>query len=480
MPKRQIRTASTIALAALTALAFASSGCSSYLHRQFREGAKTQVESTDYSLHFIEADDEGWFWEPRQATAAIELVHRKVAERNTIVLVFVHGWHHSAQCCDDDVEGFKETLIRLGRQLQRPAHAAVQSKEPEAAGAQRDINVVGIYIGWRGRSLPGPLDYFSFWGRKSSAERVGNTDFSEFLSRLNEVYLQYNPRGQEQQARTVTPASPEHFLGLVTIGHSFGGQVLLKAVSATLEDQLLHKNPAPGYLRNSRPAAPRTGTTAIRGVGDLLVLLNPAAEAAQYHRLHVLSQGLEYPPEQTPVMLTVSAENDRPRHKLFTLGRMLGEFFTGKPRKHDPMEREVERKALGVYDEHITHRLEPTDSTMRLVPTRIEHPREPGCEGDAPCACDFYEWQSEPAVTVPNSITAGSPTRLRDFDFSGPLVFDDVQLVPKNRAIPHQPFIVAEASRAVIDGHNGIFTAPFLEFLVSYIAFVETKNAELR
>ena len=465
------------AVAILLCFSIGLFSCSSYRHRQFRADAQSQVRTDEYTLQFIEADDEGWFWEPRQASAALDLIHEKMAQRDTIVVVFIHGWHHSARCCDDDVEGFKETLLRLRRQLQRPAHAPMKRAASQPAG-ERDINVIGIYLGWRGRSLPGWLNYATFWGRKSSAERVGNTDFGEFLSRLNDVYLQYNPSRQGEPSEQIQPSSPR-FLGMVTIGHSFGAQVLLRAVSGPLEEQLIHKAAAPGYLRDGAPTRPQTDTEPLRGIGDLLVLLNPAVEAAQYQRLHSLSRSLRYPPEQTPIMLTVSATNDVPRHKLFTFGRILGEFFTGKPRKADVTERDVERKALGVYPGHATHRLEPTDDSMKLVPARIEHRPEAGCEGED-CACEFLEWQAEPSVTEPNSIAAASASNLRAFDFSGPLTFNNVRLVPEPGAVSYQPFIVAEAGQAVIDGHNGIFTEPFLQFLVSYIAFVETKSAELR
>ncbi len=451
-------------------------GCSSYRHHPYRSAEKTTVEREEYTLHFIEADDEGWFWDPSQATRAIELVRDKVEERNTIVLVFIHGWHHSAECCDDDVEGFKETLIRLKRQLSAPAHAAVQTADTAPA---QEINVVGIYIGWRGRSLPGFINYFTFWGRKASAERVGNTDFGEFLSRLNHLYLSHNSRRQDE-APDRTRVASDHFLGLVTIGHSFGGQVLLKAIGNSLEAQLIRNSPGAGYLRTHDTESTRHDSPAIEGIGDLIVLLNPATEAAQYHRLHLLSRKLRYPPEQTPIMLTVSARNDVPRHRLFSFGRILGEIFTGKPRKTDPVEREVERSALGVYRHHITHRLVAVDPSSRLIPTRIEHERELGCPGTGPCLCDFLEWSEPPRITAPESLTASSATRLQSFDLSAEVTFNNVRLTPQPNALPYQPFIVAEAEEAIIDGHNGIFTAPFLEFLVSYIAFVETKYAQLR
>jgi|ADGO01.1.fsa_nt_gi hypothetical protein len=239
-----ISTAAIIRILACTCLIL--TGCTTYKHQPYRAAEKTAVEQEQYTLHFIEADDEGWFWDPSQAHRAIELVRSKVAERNTIVLVFVHGWHHSSECCDEDVEGFKETLIRLKRQLSAPAHAAMQTASTEVA---QEINVVGIYVGWRGRSLPGFLNYFTFWGRKASAERVGNTDFAEFLARLNHLYLEHNSRRRDEAPERMRRAS-SHFLGLVTIGHSFGGQVLLKAIGHTLEAQLIRNSPERGICEN--------------------------------------------------------------------------------------------------------------------------------------------------------------------------------------------------------------------------------------
>jgi hypothetical protein len=218
--------------------------------------------------------------------------------------------------------------------------------------------------------------------------------------------------------------------------------VLLKAVSSSLESQLVGKNEQPGYLRGSRPAAPQGEPVSLDGIGDLLILVNPAAEASQYQRLHVLSQGLRYKHTQTPVILTVSALTDYPRHSLFTFGRVLGEIFTGKPRKTDEMERTIERQALGVYDGHVTHELKPVEQPDSL--TRDDSPE--------------------------------NECKVRAYDFSR-ATFAKASLQPKGGAtvIPYQPFIVADVSDEIIKGHNGIFTEPFRAFLVPYITFVESK-----
>lgn len=466
-----------IASLLLVVAALLITSCSNYRHCQWRTGDQAVNDTAEYSLRFIESDDEGWFWDPRQVESALDLIRDKAAERDTIVVTFVHGWHHSADCCDGNVEGFRNTLSKL------------------RASLRRDFNVVGLYIGWRGQSLPMPLDYLTFWGRKGAAERVGQNDLKEFMARLQQLFLEYRPDAREPEpSNDAAPAAPDHFLGMVTIGHSFGGQVLLKAVTGTLEDQLQTFNLSPAYLRDAQPATPDPDNRyTVTGIGDLIVLVNPAAEASQYQRLHLLSRGLNYTDLQTPVILTVSAENDSARHRLFTLGRRLGEFFTGKPHKDNEAQRTIERQALGVYPGHVTHQLVPTDNELKLISSDVTgDPRACPTSGQLePKACksQWYEWNGEPVHTKPNSLAPGDG-KVDRFDFSGfgsEVVFNNVELSPIDgekeeyaTALPYQPFIVARASRTIIDDHSGIFTQPFLQFLVPYIAYIEVKSERNR
>jgi hypothetical protein len=460
--------AAYILLSALVVSMLAS--CANFRHQAHRVGEQL-TDPPEYALRFIEVDDEGWFWDPRQATAAVDLIEQRLRTRDTLVVTFVHGWHHCARCCDDNVEGFRETLLRL-RKL-----------------ARERFDIVGLYIGWRGQSLPGPLDYLTFWGRKGAAERVGANDFKEFLLRLQLMYARYRPDAApigDQQP----PDTMRRFMGMVTIGHSFGGQVVLKAVAESIESQLQLINTQPAYLRGARPADPQLQTPqSIAGLGDLVVLVNPAAEASQYHRLHILSQGMRYLPLQTPLILTVSAENDRARQNLFTLGRRLGEFFTRKPRKSDPVEREVERQALGVYAPHVTHKLVPVDPDVRLEPMTIEADGR-NCAGGFICESKWYQWRAPPQRVEPDSLSSMADSRVASFDFSQRVIFNNVELSPLSdqdfkdvseraaygTAQPHQPLIVARTSKHIIDNHSGIFTEPFLKFLVPYIAYIEVKS----
>jgi hypothetical protein len=279
----------------------------------------------------------------------------------------------------------------------------------------------------------------------------------------------------------------EPFLGLVSVGHSFGGAALLAATSKLFEAELQKSRAAPVFLRSTaEPVQPLPPAQPLRGFGDLVVLVNPAVEAAAYERVNLLARGLAFGPDQGPLMITFSADNDGPRHRLFEWGRIAGEWFTAAPRFHDPRERAMRRQALGVYGEggeQITHRLEPVDGSVKLEHAERSSTPEPLCLSQhAQCRFDWYRWAEPPAHSVPDSLDAADTStrqlqEIHRFDFSKPVSFANVRLAPNRpQAAPYQPFIVASADARVIDGHNGMFSEPFMNFLIRYIGFVEAKR----
>jgi hypothetical protein len=444
-------------LTALVAIGLTS--CSTLYHHPWRTSAPEVSEAGAVTLRFLEVDDEGWFWDRKQADTIIDSIHASVKTKDTMVVTFVHGWHHCARCCDENVEGFRQTLIDLSKTL------------------EDRFNIIGVYVGWRGQSLPMPASLATFWGRKGAAERIGENDVREFFFRLQRLFASYRSdvigaRGVEAQQ------PPHHFLGLATIGHSFGAQIVLRSVASSIENQLMQLNQTPAYLRGAQTADPKdTPAVSVSGFGDLVILINPAVEASQYQRLHILSRGLNYLPLQTPLMLTVSAEDDYARHRLFKFGRMLGEFFTGKPRKADPVQRAIERQALGVYEGHVTHELLPMDPNVSLR-SEVIASSDVTC-GSKTCSSKWLDWAEAPQTHVPDSLSAGD-TSTATFDFSGKVVFNDVQLRPLASAAQgasgFQPLVVARASSKIIESHSGIFSRPLIRFIVPYVTFIERKS----
>lgn len=456
---RTRKTVLALGLAVLVVIALATL---EYRHHAHRPGAEAVFHSTErnapYSLGFVEIDDQGWLWQPAQARAALELIERAAARSNTFVVVYVHGWHHDASCCDANVECFKALLAKLSRQLN------------VAAGQLPPSQVVGIYIGWRGRSMPGWLDYLTFWGRRAAAERVGDGDLREFLLRLDRLH-------DERRASAAGHTS----LGLVTIGHSFGAQAVFQTLGPRLQTALVRASAGPGYLRDRSP------TTAIRidapldGVGDLVVLVNPAVKAADYERMHRLARQLRYPRSQSPILLVIAAENDLVSRWWFPLDRIAARRSRlGTALRPDQVA--LETSALGAYGAQQTHRLAPTaqGAAQRLAP--LDTGTGAALDAARACGCPWISRKSpagdsQSGDTLTAALLADTK-RLRTFDFSGDVTAGGVRLAPLagTGRIGYMPFLVSRADPQVIDGHKGIFTSAFADFLVPYMVFVEKKK----
>jgi hypothetical protein len=195
---------------------------------------------------YVEIDEQGTFQDRSQAERALALVAK--GEKPKYVVVFVHGWFHSAEPDDLNVRRFKCALNNL------------QGIDDNASE-----EVVGIYVGWRGRSwsLPG-IEYATFWDRKNTSDEVGRGSLVEFLMRL-------------EGAVKPTPETPSK---LMVVGHSFGASVVFNSIGQILlarfildAERLASAKPTPVHAQ-SKPGL-------VSGYGDLVVLVNPAIEATR-------------------------------------------------------------------------------------------------------------------------------------------------------------------------------------------------------
>ena len=154
----------------------------------------------------------------------------------------------------------------------------------------------------------------------------------------------------------------------------------------------------------------------------------------------------------------------------------------------------LERYALGFADEQVTHTLKAVDESRVLVRKPKNQRPEAECRLCGEHTFDWYEWKEKRgALHEADSLSAGvcrippmqGSSQLGELvaeigkhDFSRRTVFADVVLDLKggHTAAPHQAFIVAEAAPNVIDGHNGMFAGPLMDFLTAYIGFAEAKR----
>jgi hypothetical protein len=392
-----------------------------------------------YERYVIQADDFGSLWSVADATHVLQAIGSVASKENVIAIVFIHGWHHNAAKTDGNLRNFDATLEQLAAILNT---ADYQKARVDLTGIS-GCRVIGVYVGWRGRSLPGILDYLTMWWRKAAAERVGDGDVGEFIERVQRIYLRTNTT----RAREVDPKRP--FMGLITIGHSFGGQVLFKTVSHALEYELIERAPtlANTIARLSGDSKRAAVCIPIDAFGDINILLNPALEAYQFARIDRLYRQLNYPTSQTPQLVVFSADNDVPRKAFFPIARAITRLF--RPGFRNSEQGKLWGKALGEFTQQRTHTLK----------------RLPHATPDSITDSDFASDQAT--------------RKLLDWDFTGPTVFEDIELQPlraEDQRIANSPVAVIYTVDHLIDGHNGIFGSDFRSFLVDYVAYIEVKR----
>src|SRR5256885_8395841 len=106
-----------------------------------------------YKFAFIEFGDQGSALDTSQRTAALGVIHQ--AQR-PLLFVYIHGWQNNAN--SGDVCRFEHFIDTM-------------SRYPEITG--RKINVIGVYIAWRGEDITLPVAKFlTFWSRKGAGGTI--------------------------------------------------------------------------------------------------------------------------------------------------------------------------------------------------------------------------------------------------------------------------------------------------------------------
>ncbi len=294
--------------------------------------------SPGYYLSFVEFDDQGQLFDRRQMQAAVDQLSEVAAKEDLLMVVFVHGWKHSAAPGDDNVETFRGVLRQLA--IAERGLSQLTNKPPR--------QIAGVYVGWRGGSITVPvLKELTFWERKNTAHIVGHIGVTEMLSRLEAI---------KNDRDSMSPdGSRTRF---VIVGHSFGGAVVNAALGQILQRE---------FVRTRGPAGQRTG---IGGVGNLVVLINPAFEALRFAPQSDMSaERGTYFPEQLPVLAVLTSEADWATKYAFSAGRWFSTFFEKEQeisrwnavlkQEQKIAEQQANRAAVGHFEPYRTHRLYP-------------------------------------------------------------------------------------------------------------------------
>ncbi|MDJ0631124.1 MAG: hypothetical protein QNJ44_22900 [Rhodobacter sp.] len=254
-----------------------------------------------YFLSFLELSDTHLgLAKPMQL---IDLQHhlrrQSQKKRENVVVIFVHGWRRSAAIGDLNVQNFRR-LLAYSRSFLN-TRCVVERRYCDAA-------LTGIYIGWRGRSIREPawtdkdhagnsmmtalsgaytgLVSPSFLSRKSRSDRLGQGENSPIEQAL---------RGVEQAMfRETTNRSTRLNDKMLIVGHSLGGNILASFLGPLYAKQIREKCAELFVDENPRNCK---NIKIDSEIGDLVVLINPATEAAKWTQIQQTERDVARVPE---------------------------------------------------------------------------------------------------------------------------------------------------------------------------------------
>jgi len=421
---------------------------------RFEVAASAAEIYPEFTLAFIEFDDQGRLW----SRAQLDLLDRVLASEarrdsyeGVALIFFAHGWQHDASVCDANVTCFRTFLAQVASDL-----ATATAASP---GNERPPRVVGIYAGWRGRSITPPvLRNFSFWARKRAAERIGGGELVELLTHLDQFVHKENTGGRLRS-------------GLNIIGHSLGGTMVYEALSNVLKTRVVEAL--------GRQTSVSQQENIVSGFGDIVLLINPAFEASLYAPFEdILARFNAFSPYQSPVLIIVESETDTPNRTWFRIGRGFDVLFerTG-PRSS----RTLLTTAVGNYEPFVTHHLEiaaATTADAKTVTTGF------GDVSACSCRLPLTQLSEEELRRVRSFISrerSGALTREPSVPESSScesgLDLGRARLTCRPNLQPFRPFWVVRATDDVVRGHSGIFTGPLLSFVRHEILDARMKKA---
>lgn len=408
--------------------------------------ARSVERFKDFEIGVLEITDDGLV-NPAQQKQVFDMIAPRLGGREVLLVVFAHGWHHGPHVCDRDLACFRRVMERL-------------ATSPDLQG--RGVVVTGVYLGWRGESIRNKYwNNLSFWDRKNTAQHVGRTGAKEVLLQLDAMYAAAKAPGKN--------------MTMVTVGHSFGGALVFSAMKGLATGDAAGIVPGTDLTQTyrivraegNRVEAEKAGVKAMRArLGDLVVLVNPAIEAAQYKPFSAdlpkwetgkygppPDKALPYDANQLPVLLAVASEADAAVGVAFPAGRWLAAL------KEPGIATDAsKRQGIGHYQPHITHRL--------------TYPEQPFEETKKQCGCPKNF----------DSPTMNISEQPLDLHTTATQKFGDLEFKPTRPEAwdVHSPYLVVSTSAGVIREHSDIYNPVFVEFLTKFIRAYYARSAEVQ
>lgn len=404
---------------------------------------KTVIEATpDYKLGFVEFDDQGWFWDYHQKTAVEKLIRNECGngtdqQRPVIMVLFVHGWKHNAAFDDGNVNTLRTVLKQLNDLEEHLSKR--QNRSPR--------KLIGIYAGWRGLSIES--DYFplplgmetTFWSRKNAAQKVGG------YGAMTELLVDLEALQKESNSSLPTNAPQSK---LIIVGHSFGADAVYNAISQIITERFVDTiKHAPGQV--------------LKPMGDQVILLNPAFEAARLYDLEQLARSVkDYSPDQRPVLSVFQSKGDWATRTFFPIGQKAATFFQ---RHRSAFQKQSNQRSVGWFEPFGTHEL------------RYDTNATPSASGKRPdAAAPTHELRTADKLpsAADNILVQRRLWRLASAQATTN-VFGNCILISKPNYRPRNPIVVVSVGTEIMKDHDDIGNPVLINFLQEYIPFCDDE-----
>lgn len=369
-------------------------------------------EHEHFDLAFAEFSERGNAFNDIHIKTIQQRIKARAASEGMVLVTFIHGWKHNANEQDSNLIDFKKSLQTIAK-----------------SGTLEGRRLIGLYVGWRGASIEtSGLNNITFWDRKAVATEIGKGGITRLFLDLEKI----------DAIQSKNPAkNPNVF---VVIGHSFGGAIVVSALSEVLMERTIHRTNRRNY-----------GAT----IGDAVIVLNPAIEANQ--SLHFVEAALQenFPTDQHPLFVSISTDADSATHYLFPMGQTVSLLLTWKQTdlmrsyyydrlagKDQPLalkEEHLDTTTIGNFAPFLTHRLS----------------LEPDTDTYAFKTCDQV-----PEQCIPKGFTSlsGQPS---------------IKNQPEN-----YPLYFIKTGENIMSGHNDIFNPRIHAFILAIVDDVIRRNQE--
>jgi hypothetical protein len=391
--------------------------------------------AANYTVGYVEFDDQGWlygtnrFRTQMQMDAILNRFSEELKTNGLLIVTFVHGWKHNAGGGDSNVMMFHKVLNELG----------AMEKWLGAKQHRPARRIAGVYVGWRGLSAKRePFEELSFWDRKNTAEQVGHGAVIELLSNLEGLRTQSNRQYKSEIAQNQRMSTK-----LIVVGHSFGGDIVYSAVAPILTERMVENYDADGNLQS-----PRT-------LGDLVILINPAFEAARFETVQRLATTKPFPPNTNCTLAVFTSTADWATGLAFPAGRRLSTLFETYEKHIDQAKANV--TAVGHYQPYINYDLKTIDRSSNAT-TSASMTNEVSRSASA-----------DQVVSVRKQVQARAQ-RSTATSSGSTYTFSHCQLLARPYCVRNDPVFNVAVDPNIIPSHDTIDRPVFIRFLSEFLA----------